>query len=496
MSKRPRLDTESGIYRMVGKRISPRSTRVRLLVAIPAVIVLLLCLMAGIFFWMTDAYLSGAYAQSASSIQQFSQDWLLFLALFVAGGAIIGYTLAWSLTRPIQDIIRLSERVAGGDLRTKVPVTRQDEMGQLGSSFNYMVESLNNFIETRNRFILESFTGGLVVTDLNGTVTAVNSAAEKLLDVRGQNVTGRSIREVFASNQLSDLLRYHERVVWKGENLVDKRLTLNIGNAPQQITANLTAMRDSAGNIFGVIINVRDLQEMERFYQHMRNSDRLATMGTFASGLAHEIKNPLGAIKGTAQLLIEDLGANHPSMPYLQIITKEVNRLDNLIREVQTYSQPSAERVPADMNRLLEEIITLAKADHRFAEKSYRLETQLQPLPTVAITKNHFRQAVLNIVLNALEAVCQNGTVRVGCEHRPGQPLPIIISVSNQGPPIPADAAAHIFEPFYTTKASGTGLGLSIAHQVAVNHGGRLSQKSEDGWVTFSLELPENNGQA
>src|SRR5690606_35908463 len=122
-------------------------------------------------------------------------------------------------------------------------------------------------------------------------------------------------------------------------------------------------MRDSAGDIFGVIINIRDQAEMEKFYQTMRNTDRLATMGTFASGLAHEIRNPLGAIKGTAQLLLEDLGPNHKSNEYLHIITKEVNRLDSLIKEVQAYSQPVTEKVPADIARLLEELIALARSD-------------------------------------------------------------------------------------------------------------------------------------
>jgi len=469
-------------------------TRVRLLVAIPAVIVLLLCLMAGVFFWMTEAYIADQLIQQSAALQDFSKDWLLFMAIFIAAGAIIGYFLAWSLTRPIQDIIRLSERVAGGDLKSKLEITRLDEMGQLGSSFNHMVESLNHFIHTRNRFILESFSGGLIVTDLNGTITAINSAAEKLLNVSSEVATGQSIRKIFATPALSDLLRLHERVVWKQEALVDQRFDLEIDGERRALTAGFTSMRDSSGNIFGVIINVRDRLEMERFYEHMRNTDRLATMGTFASGLAHEIRNPLGAIKGTAQLLAEDLGPNHPSSEYLHVITKEVNRLDSLIREVQAYSQPASEKVPADINRLLDEIINLAQADPRLAQKSFQLEKAIDPLPHCYISKDQFRQALLNILLNAMEAVSEEGIVRVTAKSVAGDTLPVQISIANQGPPIPPETEKRIFEPFFTTKAGGTGLGLSISCQIAANHGGKLTVHCPYGWVVFTLLLPDGNG--
>jgi signal transduction histidine kinase len=216
-------------------------------------------------------------------------------------------------------------------------------------------------------------------------------------------------------------------------------------------------------------------------------------MGTFASGLAHEIKNPLGAIKGTAQLLAEDLGPNHSSSEYIHIIMKEVNRLDALIREVQAYSQPASEKVPADLNRLVQEIISLAEADPRLKEKSFLLDRDLSPLPSGVVSKNQFRQALLNIILNAIEAVPENGAVRIKTRFDKTAPLPIEISVSNEGPPIPPDIQNQIFEPFYTTKAAGTGLGLSIARQVVANHGGRLNLDCSEGWITFSILLPDNN---
>lgn len=460
------------------------------MVAVPAVIVLLLTLLAWILFWMTDAYMSPMKQAYTDSSRDFAQDWLKILWLFVVGGSAIGYVLAWSLTRPIRDLIKLSERVASGDLRTKISLNRQDEIGQLGSSFNYMLESLNNFIETRNRFILESFTGGLIVTDLNGTITAVNSSAEKLLGLRNQEVSGRSVREAFDKPGLAELLKLHERVIWKQETIVDKKLDIDTDGQTIPVIVGFTPMRDSSSNVFGVIINVRDRAEMEKFYQHLRNADRLATMGTFASGLAHEIRNPLGAIKGTAQLLQEDLKSNPSASEYLAIITKEVNRLDALVREVQAYSQPASDKAPTDIARLLEETIRLAKSDERFKARDFNLETEIESIPRVVASRNQLRQALLNIFINALDAVSDGGKVRVSASLGNAPLSPLEITIANEGSFIAPDEQNRLFEPFFTTKATGTGLGLPIAAQVASNHGGKLVLECKNGWVIFTMVLP------
>lgn len=492
MSETRRPGTDSGILKAVAAapRAATKGVRVRLMVAVPAVIVLLLSLLAWILFWMTDAYISPARQMHQDSQQDFARDWLKILWLFVVGGGIIGYVLAWSLTRPIFDIIRLSERVASGDLTTKATVTGLDEMGQLGSSFNHMLESLNNFIDTRNRFILESFTGGLIVTDLNGSITAVNSAAENLLGLRNHDVSGKSIREVLANPDMEELLRLHERVIWKQETVVDKKLDIRVKGKLVPVIVGFTPMRDSSQNVFGVIINVRDRAEMEKFYQHLRNADRLATMGTFASGLAHEIRNPLGSIKGTAQLLQEDLGSNEQAGEYLQIIIKEVNRLDALVREVQAYSQPAAEKAPVDVGGLVSEIVQMAQRDERFRHRAEPVEVQVSQPVNVFASKHQLRQALLNIVLNAFESAGENGRVRVHAGiSTVANPL-VRISIANEGAAIDPCVQNRIFEPFYTTKASGTGLGLSIAAQVAMNHGGRLAVECRDGWVDFLMLLP------
>jgi signal transduction histidine kinase len=140
--------------------------------------------------------------------------------------------------------------------------------------------------------------------------------------------------------------------------------------------------------------------------------------------------------------------------------------------------------------RVIEETIRLAKSDERFGARDFSLETDIEPLPRVVASKNQLRQALLNILINALDAAPDGGIVRVkaGLVDEPSRPLKI--AIANQGPPIPAETQAHIFEPFFTTKATGTGLGLPIASQVATNHGGKLSLDCHDGWVTFTMTLP------
>jgi signal transduction histidine kinase len=255
---------------------------------------------------------------------------------------------------------------------------------------------------------------------------------------------------------------------------------------------NLNPMIDGKGSKFGQIINFRDTGELANFYEQMRNTDRLATMGTFATGLAHEIRNPLGAIKGTAQLLAEDVKSNEQASRYTSIIVKEVNRLDALVREVQAYSQPAARREPVNLNELVSEAIILFRAGSKSPDfKQINLEQSLdENLPPVSLSRDKIIQVLLNMMINAEEACPEKGTIEVETRYLRNEPLPVLVRISNTGPPIPADISSRIFEPFFTTKSTGTGLGLSIAYQIIAYHKGKIQTGNQDGKVVFTIQLP------
>lgn len=467
--------------------------RVRLLVAIPVMIVLLLVVMGGVIYQFVELYFAPPLTRiTAQTLQEFATVFLIILGIFAAGGVLVGTYLAWSITQPIRQIVSLSERVARGDFTPKAPVDRRDEMGQLGSSFNQMVESLNAFITSRNRFILESFSGGLITTDTDGTVVAMNSAAEKMLGLRAADAVGNNSARVFNRPGTVFVAGLIQEVLWKQEPVHGRTVEVGTNGHTRVLSVNCSPMRDEEGNVFGLIINLRDLEEMQHFYEHMYRADRLATLGTFAAGLAHEVRNPLGAIKGTAQLLAEDVRTNARAYEYTQVIVKEVNRLDALVREVQEFSHPAPSPSQlTDLTLLARETVALARnhPSGAFAQ-DITISESYEELPPTVVSREKLTQALLNIVLNALQATPVGGQVEIATEHVPKSTQPLRIRVTNTGSSIPADRITRIFEPFFTTKEKGTGLGLSIAYQIVRHHGGDIEVRSGRDQVTFLIKLP------
>lgn len=475
----------------VSRTMVQERLRVRLLIAIPVMFVLLLSTMGGVLYQFADSLFQYSEIEQ-KRLAQFAQFWLGVMVVFDALGAGVGLYLAHSITSPIRAIINISEKVAGGDFSGKAEITSGDEVEQLGHCFNLMVESLNKSITMRNQFVLESFTGGLVTTDVNGTVTAMNSAGARMLGIEETMAVGKPVSEVFSRPGLEPFLALVEEALWKHEPIVSRKLMVHPFSSSLPISANCSTMYDPKGGAFGVIVNFRDLGALERFYEQMHREDRLATIGTFASGLAHEVRNPLGAIKGTAQLLAEDVKSNPRAAEYTQVIVKEVNRLDVLVREVQEFSRPSlAAKTPTDLNRVVAETLQLARNNPKAAlREAVEIKESYGALPQTLASRDKIVQALLNIVLNAFQATPEGERIEISTEYAEHEPLPLRIQVRNSGSSVSPEQMGRIFEPFFTTKDNGTGLGLSIAYQIITHHGGEIRVKSMDNEVTFSIGLP------
>jgi signal transduction histidine kinase len=251
-------------------------------------------------------------------------------------------------------------------------------------------------------------------------------------------------------------------------------------------------MRDKSDRPFGLIINMRDMSELQKFYEQMSRADRLATVGTFATGLAHEVRNPLGAIKATAQLLAEDLADDERMCGFTQIIVDETNRLDQLVREVQELSQSATPLVSADLNDVVRECLRVALSSGKApgCDQLTINESYDAALPALPLSPGKIRQALLNVLINALQAAPPAGSICVTTALRPDEPLPAVISVVNKGTSIAPDDLAKVFEPFFTTKDQGTGLGLAITAQIIRHHGGEIHLMNTDEGVAMVISLP------
>ncbi len=252
-----------------------------------------------------------------------------------------------------------------------------------------------------------------------------------------------------------------------------------------------------------------------RLYSRMKERDRLAALGSMAAGLAHEVKNPLGAIKGAAQLL-EEVGAgsaDDSSREFVGIILEEVNRLDRVVGSFLDYARPHAGNpIPLDLNAAVRRTVQILQSQSPDGGVDVQLELG-EPLPRARIDPEKFRQVLINLVQNAIQAMDGHGkitvTTQVGRSGRARVPphdgaapasrraLPdeteqqVEVSVRDTGPGIADKVLRNLFVPFFTTKTEGTGLGLAISQSIVQNAGGTIEVHSLPGaGTTFTIVLP------
>jgi len=226
-----------------------------------------------------------------------------------------------------------------------------------------------------------------------------------------------------------------------------------------------------------------------RIEEQLRRAERLSALGELSAILAHEIRNPLASIRGTAEILMEDGAPAENRREFLDILVKESDRLNHVVEDFLKMARPEPiNKIPCDVNEELANMVTLFSAQARQSKVS--LELKPSSLPSFRGDGEKLRQAFMNILLNAIQATPAGGRVTVSTsEDR--ERRRIVISFADNGPGISQEAASKIFEPFFTTKGTGTGLGLPITKKIIEGHGGSIEVESEPGnGATFKVLLP------
>ena len=248
----------------------------------------------------------------------------------------------------------------------------------------------------------------------------------------------------------------------------------------------------------GVTCSFQDLTDIKRMEEQVRQADRLAAIGRLAAGLAHEIRNPIGSIRGSVEVLRGSLNPQGDDRRLMDIVLRESDRLDAIIRDFLQFSRPPhLVRVPTDVTAMLDEIL-LMLSNHSGVQGTETPRVEIRRVAGEATVKAdldpaQMRQALWNLCLNAVEAMPQGGELRVGTHTIPsesGRTL-LEITVEDTGVGITAAALTQVFEPFFTTKPQGTGLGLAIAHRIVEDHGGEIRVQSEPWRGTrFTISIP------
>ncbi len=277
-------------------------------------------------------------------------------------------------------------------------------------------------------------------------------------------------------------------------------LALTDERASDAISPEEIGLIEQLATQIGVVV------ENSRSYQQMKERDRLALLGQMAAGLAHEIRNPLGAIKGAAQLLADPAPgreADPAEKEFLGIILEEVERLNRVVGSVLDLARPGdSSVVPVDVNAVARRTLQVLSAEPT-PDVEVAL-TLLPDLPRVAIDPEQLRQVLMNLIQNAIQAIGHHGKVQVstrvrfGRGTRSGKENPgafVEITVADTGPGISEKTLEKLFLPFFTTKEKGTGLGLAISQRIVQGAGGRIEVKSYEGkGSTFTVVLPAAEG--
>jgi len=477
-----------------------RISRVRLIISIPTLILLITL---GVNFIAYQRLLGTAAREKnpevSLRIELVAANQLQSALVMSLLAGALGLVVAFQIVRPIRELTQTAHRLVHGDLSGRMRMPELGEFADLGTTFNRMVDHLQRIFRERNR-ILEGAEGASVVwLDLDGSIRSMDATNVALFGRRVVDMIGKPLAEVIPDRPENREVRgilHREMTISQSRRpssyIVEAQLD---PEAPPLLTGlTLALMRDDHGEPSGYLMTLRNLDALRSFHDQMMRADRLAALGTFAAGMAHEVRNPLASIKGMVQLMGE-IGEASDLKVYVDRIVQEIARLERLLSEMMNFAHPEQTTPESvDLLRLVRESLEVAMSHCDPRASNIRIHTDLQALPPCVVEPRKIHQALVNIMINAFEATPAGGEVVIHTENRRDQPYeirPLVISVTNTGSRIPAEEAERIFEPFHTTKPNGTGLGLPIAYQIITTHRGSLDMVQSDKAVTFRICLPE-----
>ncbi|PYM90185.1 MAG: PAS domain-containing sensor histidine kinase [Candidatus Rokuibacteriota bacterium] len=343
--------------------------------------------------------------------------------------------------------------------------------------------------------VLAGLPDAVIAVDAELRIVFWNSAAEVLTERSARRAEGRFIKEVFSPD--ASVVRRLGETLATGESRSEAESFVERGEGrrvPVSIVTAALYARD--GRVEAAVAVLRDLSRIRQLEAEVRRGETLAAAGRMAVGLAHEVRNPLGAIRGAVQLLKRELGADSRLGEYTDVLMTEVDRVNRIIEMLLDLSRPVQLRpVPLNLHQLLERVAVLNEEGAR--ERRIALVRRYDPsLPPILGDEDRLLQVFHNLVRNALDAMGNGGrlTLATRVSLNPlfgkidlggGQRNMVEAQVADEGAGIPASVRAKIFDPFFTTKDKGLGLGLAICHRILEEHRGAIQVESAEGRGTI-----------
>ncbi len=326
-------------------------------------------------------------------------------------------------------------------------------------------------LSTLHEQILDSTPSGLLTCEEDGRITFINRAARSILGLEDGIARAMRVQELLPG--LPEM-----------ERVPRSELKVETSRGPRVLGLTLAPL-EGTGRAARLIV-FQDLTALRRAEDELRRADRLAALGTMAAQLAHEIRNPLAAMRGSAQLLAQDVQGDSGVSRLTTILVRESDRLSRLVEEFLRFARPPKPALrPVGLELLVKETMEMVQTDP--LSQGVELELDLQPV-TAQVDPDQVRQVLLNLVRNAFEAAKEGGRVRVSLASEGGMGR---LCVWDSAGAIPESHLGRIFEPFFTTRSGGTGLGLATAYSIVRAHEGQLQVSSTpESGTEFIVELP------
>jgi len=401
-------------------------------------------------------------------LSTFAFDSWVEVASFLGGGILFG-------------LIRDMQETRTRDLR-QVSLQLEDAYKKLEDR---AIQLIN--IQDYTQSILRSITSGVLTVGQDGSVVTANPAAERMLTMSEFKMVPKPIGSLFrfdggVSADVAKVLAGRLPLALREATLV------TASGSEVHVQASTSRMRAVGGTVLGAVVTLEDVSDIKALTDQLIRADRLAAMGELTAGVAHEVRNPLGVIRASVQLLEDAKTGPDRIHEAAEVIKQEIDRLDRVIKALLDFGRPSKPTlVRTDLNEVLQDVVLFTS---RFAKQaSVTIAEKLDPdLPLIQGDPDQLKQVFLNLVTNAVQAMdTTGGTITI--ETRVTGDY-VEVSIADNGPGIPTDDLPKVFDPFFTKRAEGTGLGLTIVHRIIDEHEGHIEVQSGAGGTVFDVTLP------
>jgi two-component system, NtrC family, nitrogen regulation sensor histidine kinase NtrY len=431
---------------------------------------------------------------------------LSIVALLVIFCAVwFGFYLAKTITIPIMELAAGTRRVAEGDLTVSIDSNAaDDEIGGLVDAFNKMTRDLrsgrqllelsarklteqNQEIEARRQYmeiVLKNVSAGVITLDAGGIITTFNKSAEQMLNLEAGDILDKHYGDLLVTDHLQFAEDIMERVTSVRDQTLEIPLRVTVNRQPRTFLVYVNALKDEQGRPMGIVMVFDDLTELEK-------AQRMAAWREVARRIAHEVKNPLTPISLSAQRLKRRYSEriNEPVFDECtRMIIDHVELIRNLVNEFSTFARfPTADPKPSQLSPIIEETVSLYREGHPDIVFAVRIG---EDIPQMNLDRQQFKQAMINLVDNAVAAVRNQGNIAISAAFDPILKL-VRLEVADDGTGIADSDKIRLFEPNFSTKKSGMGLGLTIVNSIVTDHNGMIRvQDNLPKGAKFVIELP------